>query len=307
MILPIKNLKRENFQAYAGDSGVDIAVPLSTPVYAAAAGRIVYSEQGHTPWTTPPDTPGSVLIQLDTPIVVNGENYYYHWYTHLSYRVFTVADGSSAVVRIKEGQEIGSTGLGNKVPHLHFGMLIRRAQQDGDFMPAMELQQYMIGLLNGSAVTEPAPTVPQSNVITLTHTKAFYKKGKAMTVVVDGVESEPETFTLDFVTRSDKAVSSKGIKEEEKMENAKNLITGSIKQEVSGMKLNVLNSVVNLLLRVTPTVLAALADGRIDQNEQKEIVSELGAGVAAIAGKQLTEEEAGKLFDAAVILIRLSK
>ena len=90
------------------------------------------------------------------------------------------------------------------------------------------------------------------------------------------------------------------------MVNEKNLLIGAVKAEVKGVQMNILNIILNLLLKMVPTVLSALADGRIDAAEQREIISELGAGIAEIAGKPLTEEEMGKLYDAAVILVRLA-
>ncbi len=60
---------------YISDSGLDISAPVATPVLAAAGGKVIYAEAGHTKWQRRDpakgeqiDTPYSVLIELDTPI-----------------------------------------------------------------------------------------------------------------------------------------------------------------------------------------------------------------------------------------------
>ena len=62
-----------------GDSGLDMFAPVGTSIYAAASGTIEYSEYGHTPWQTSPDTPYSIRIRLDTPISCGGATRYYIW------------------------------------------------------------------------------------------------------------------------------------------------------------------------------------------------------------------------------------
>lgn len=120
---------------YPGDSGCDINVPVGTPVVACADGEIVYSEFGHTPWvpcpTHPHDTPGSVLIRLAQPLVVDGRTYYYAWYTHMSRLEHQVPDGG-ARHPVRAGERLGLTGTGNDVPHLHFALLVDRRQRDED-------------------------------------------------------------------------------------------------------------------------------------------------------------------------------
>ncbi|MCL2423530.1 MAG: peptidase inhibitor family I36 protein [Micrococcales bacterium] len=111
----------------AGDSGLDISAPKGTPVYAVADATINYAEYGHTPWTTPPDTPYSIGMTLDTPVVVNGVEYRYVFYTHLSSLDINKKDGSSTVVRVKKGQLIGRSGLGRAVPHLHISFYQSRS------------------------------------------------------------------------------------------------------------------------------------------------------------------------------------
>jgi len=133
--------KEKNSRPYATDSGVDIHVPVGTKVVAAADGYILYSEYGHTRWTTPPDTPYSILILLKKPITIKGKTYKYLWYTHMKTLTINKEDDGSRGREVKAGEILGTSGCGNKVPHLHFGLLINRAQNDGDFMPPFELEK----------------------------------------------------------------------------------------------------------------------------------------------------------------------
>ena len=151
MKLPILSLKPSNIRAYAADSGVDIHVPKGTKAYAAMSGRIIYSEYGHTPWGTVwnrgVDTPGCILIQFDEPFMYKDKAYFYMWYAHMDYLVYKVRDGIDTPIHVSQGIWLGKTGTGNKVDHLHFGILSRRGQQDGDFIEPLELQRYLKGLL----------------------------------------------------------------------------------------------------------------------------------------------------------------
>ena len=113
--------------AYLGDMGTDIGLPVGAPIVAVGDGTIIYAEKGHTPWTTPPDTPYSVKIKLDQPIQRNGRSYPYVFYTHLK-SVETRAKGS----RVRAGDLLGRSGIGNSVPHLHIS-----------FSQDMAIAQYM--------------------------------------------------------------------------------------------------------------------------------------------------------------------
>lgn len=125
---------------YYGDTGSDLATPSGSYVYAAASGTVLYSEYGHTPWQTSPDTPYSVLIQLDVPIVCGGATRYYMWYTHMSYLQYYVYETNTvatlfghypqAQFHVDKGTYLGNTGLGNKNAHLHFGIVTDRAQSN---------------------------------------------------------------------------------------------------------------------------------------------------------------------------------
>lgn len=120
---------------YVGDPGADIAVPLGTPIVAVGSGIIQYAEWGHTPWKGryatvapynqyPNDTAFSARLQLDTPIIWNGEAYPEVFYTHLL-DVVSYAPG----VRVNEGDLIGHSGLGRHNSHLHIAFYRHRADE----------------------------------------------------------------------------------------------------------------------------------------------------------------------------------
>jgi murein DD-endopeptidase MepM/ murein hydrolase activator NlpD len=117
------------FAGYAGDTGLDIA-GRSLTVFAVAAGTIEYSEHGHTVWTGGGDTPNSVRVRLDVPIVV--ERYgkaapaiTHMYYTHLAKLRFGVAEGQTDnALHVDCGEALGISGIGNGLPHLHLGLLL---------------------------------------------------------------------------------------------------------------------------------------------------------------------------------------
>ena len=128
LIVPVPGATAAANGAYAADTGIDILVPVGSPVVAAASGTIVYSERGHTPWNTPPDTPNSVLMALDRPIPYQGREYGLLWYTHLSRLRFQVPDGSGHGPHLSQGDLVGWSGVGNRVPHVHMGIAADRPQ-----------------------------------------------------------------------------------------------------------------------------------------------------------------------------------
>lgn len=138
---PIPGSTREkNDGGYAADSGLDMLVKVGTSCVACADGELVYSEPGHTPWIedTRPDIPGfqgpySVLLRLDEPFAAYGLTVRYAWYTHLSGVEHVVRDGGPTR-RVRAGEVLGWSGMGNRVPHLHFGLLSARTQRDGEFL-----------------------------------------------------------------------------------------------------------------------------------------------------------------------------
>jgi murein DD-endopeptidase MepM/ murein hydrolase activator NlpD len=133
LINPVPGSDWSNNGGYDADSGLDIIVPVGTRCVAAANGVIEYAEVGHTPWwedtnlaTMTFDPPHSVRVQLDKPIVEGGITYKFIWYTHL-YKVEPSILNRSGI-SIQAGDVIGLTGIGNRVPHLHFGIIVDRAQ-----------------------------------------------------------------------------------------------------------------------------------------------------------------------------------
>ncbi len=114
---------------YAGDTGVDIA-GFHMPVYAVAAGTIIYSEPGHTRWAS---DDRAVLLRLDTPITVerrladderSTRSITHVWYAHLSVLRFQQATSSRTKRRVGAGELLGISGIANGSPHLHLGLLL---------------------------------------------------------------------------------------------------------------------------------------------------------------------------------------
>ncbi|HYE80375.1 MAG TPA: M23 family metallopeptidase [bacterium] len=189
MISPVQGTTRaRNNGAYGTDSGLDILCDVGTPVVAAAAGTIIYSEYGHTPWGTTYnkgiDTPYSVLVELDRPLEDRGRKYYYHWYTHLKTLAFDIPDGGEGK-RIKEGTVLGTVGLGNQVPHLHFGILRDRRQRGPqDWMDPNRVADYVWPdesphVLGTTANPQPHPPPVMQTIKVFQH-------GDKIGVVVDG-------------------------------------------------------------------------------------------------------------------------
>ena len=140
--MPIKGTSQSQWKTYGAPGahrGIDIHVHAGTPAYAVADGTLIYSERGHTTWTTPPDTPNSILLKFDKPIKNKGKTYYFAWYTHMKSLAFHVPDGSGGR-HVTKGTNVGTVGLGNKVPHLHFGILIARPQGPGQYMDPLEIR-----------------------------------------------------------------------------------------------------------------------------------------------------------------------
>ena len=151
-ITPIPSLKIEHVTPYNSDTGCDIDVPTGTPIRAVADGEIIYSESGHTSWVAswehPHDTANSILMKLKAPLLYNGVTYPLVWYTHLSMLAYDVPDGSLPR-KVKQGEILGRTGTGNDVPHLHFGILSHREQNEGDYMEPGTVGHIMRALIKG--------------------------------------------------------------------------------------------------------------------------------------------------------------
>ena len=130
---PVPGSDWSNNGGYEADSALDILVPVGTQCVAAADGVVEYAEVGHTPWwedtnlqTAIFDPPHSVRIRLNDPLVEAGVAYNFIWYTHL-YKVDSSILNRSNIA-IKAGDPVGLTGIGNCVPHLHFGVVVDRNQ-----------------------------------------------------------------------------------------------------------------------------------------------------------------------------------
>lgn len=188
--LPIKNLRKDQIKYYDADSGVDIYTSKGTPVVACDDMYIVYSEPGHTPWDSPPDTANSILGRLVNPVRINNITYYYVWYTHLSRLSRVIPDGSSYNWIARKGETIGETGIGNLVPHLHFGVLVARGQNPGEYMAPAKLKEYLDSVVDQSFSGESKFSTP-------TIIKVFLHDGIAK-VYQDGKEIDKASMTIEI-------------------------------------------------------------------------------------------------------------
>ncbi len=106
-----------------GDTGVDISGRF-LPVHAIASGVLEYSERGHTLWTGKGDTPLSIRLRLDAPLPFGARRVTHVYYTHLSAVVTEQPESSVTKKHVVAGERIGTSGIGNGVPHLHLGLLL---------------------------------------------------------------------------------------------------------------------------------------------------------------------------------------
>lgn len=120
---------------YAADTGLDIA-GFELPVYAVAAGTIVYAEAGHTGWTGRGNTNLTVLLALDEPIAWRDREITHAWYAHLSELAFEQPEGAPVRRHVEAGASLGVSGFGNGSPHLHLGLLLDGGveQHWGDYL-----------------------------------------------------------------------------------------------------------------------------------------------------------------------------
>lgn len=139
---------------YASDTGIDVEMQPTSPLIAIAKGSIPYAEgwgkgqRTHTPWVAtleyPMDTPGAILLKLDTPLISRIGLLRYAWYCHCSSGFAVVRWGIDAPRRVSEGMMIGHSGYGRGVAHLHFGLLTDTDQAPGHFLPPFEILPLLI-------------------------------------------------------------------------------------------------------------------------------------------------------------------
>lgn len=136
---------------WSGDTGLDIAGN-RLPVHAIAAGTLDYAEWGHTLWTRKPDTAFSVRLALDEPIAWGDRKITHVYYTHLSKLEAEQPEGAACRRHVAAGERIGTSGIGNGVPHLHLGLLLDgRVEQDSwtYILREGEVRKALGGLPNG--------------------------------------------------------------------------------------------------------------------------------------------------------------
>lgn len=203
LINPVPSSNWNNNGGYDSDSGLDILVPVGTKCVCAADGIVEYAERGHTPWfedtnlsTALFDPPHSVRIKLDNPLEVNGDAYPFIWYTHL----FKVDSSilNKFEVPIKAGDPVGLTGIGNRVPHLHFGIVFDRRQSK--WVSHKDIAKLIWGSGSPRARSEVAkgsfgPTVRELQKILTSVSK-----------LEDNLELDPKGIDGDFGDNTEKAV-----------------------------------------------------------------------------------------------------
>jgi hypothetical protein len=106
-----------------GDTGLDVSANFR-PVHAIAAGTLEYSESGHTLWKRGKDTPNSVRLKLDAPILWKEHRITHVYYTHLSALETVQREVDPEKKHVEGGDRLGVSGIGNGVPHLHIGLLL---------------------------------------------------------------------------------------------------------------------------------------------------------------------------------------
>lgn len=149
---------------YQGDTGLDIAGD-RLEVFAVASGTLDYSERGHTIWTRGKDTPLSVRIELDEPIVWGNERVTHMYYTHLSKLETEQAEGAPRRRHVVAGERIGISGVGNGVPHLHLGLLLDgQVEQDSwtYILREGDVRKVLGGYKNGERLLTSDGTKPRS-------------------------------------------------------------------------------------------------------------------------------------------------
>lgn len=185
---------------YVGDTGLDIAAPKGTDCYVAASGTIIYSEYGHTRWRTPPDTPYSILIKLDEPITFEGRIAHYIWYTHLSELQYTVHEGDGQNIHVNAGDILGKSGLGNNNAHLHFGVIINRAQANSneEFENKVSALKKEIGMFAESSKSFSPKDVNEITRSCNEILKEILENNQSISSISENILSDSNEFYLTF-------------------------------------------------------------------------------------------------------------
>jgi hypothetical protein len=146
LIVPVLGATAASNGMYAGAPGLDIVAPFGTPVVATASGLIVFSGADPTGRCALPDANGAVLIDLDRPLDYKKTLYPYAWYTQLSRLRFNVPSDATSSVHVQQGELIGWTGCGGRLPHLHCAVVTEPHQ--GAFIDPRQLAAWF-GWLGG--------------------------------------------------------------------------------------------------------------------------------------------------------------
>lgn len=127
---------------YQADTGLDIA-GFRLPVYAVAAGKLDYSEPGHTAWAGSDDK--AVRLALDEPIPYEGRRITHVWYAHLHELTYFQEEGASQRIQVVAGERLGTSGIANGSPHLHLGFLLdnRVNQRWGTYLLEGEIREVL--------------------------------------------------------------------------------------------------------------------------------------------------------------------
>jgi murein DD-endopeptidase MepM/ murein hydrolase activator NlpD len=128
---------------YPQDTGLDIAGFL-LPVFAIADATLVYSEDGHTRWSS---DDRAVLLELDEPIPWHDRRITHAWYAHLRELDYQQPRDAEARVRVRGGDRLGVSGVANRSPHLHLGLLLDGVvdQRRGSFLLDDEVREVLGG------------------------------------------------------------------------------------------------------------------------------------------------------------------
>jgi murein DD-endopeptidase MepM/ murein hydrolase activator NlpD len=145
---------------YPADTGLDIA-GFHLPVYAIASGTLIYSEPGHTRWAT---DDRAVLMKLDEPIAVTdagmSRRITHVWYAHLSALRFDQPRNHATPRHIAAGELLGISGVANRSPHLHLGLLLDGVtdQRHGSYLLDDACRDALGGWRRGQRL--PVPPAP---------------------------------------------------------------------------------------------------------------------------------------------------